>query len=153
MLNSNQSEITSILLQGGADVEKLRSDNGTLLMSAVENLNVPLVQYIIEKGIDVKTRDNDGNVAIHYLNAAVAKNSFLTADELLAKFTKVLAFLQQGGADINAQNGNGETVLLQLAKQKNALYKQLSEILQEQGADVSLKDQYGKTVSDYALGI
>ena len=153
MLNSNQSKITSILLQSGADVEKLRPDNGTLLMSAVENLNVPLVKHIIEKGTNIQTRDNDGNVAIHYLNTAVVKNSALSADDLLAKFTNVLSFLLQGGADINAQNGNGETVLLQLAKQKNALYKQLSEILQEQGADVSLKDQYGKTASDYALGI
>lgn len=153
LLNSNQPEITSILLQNGADIEKVRPDNGTLLMSAVENLNVPLVQYIIEKGANMQTRDNDGNVAIHYLNAAVAKNSSLPADDLTAKFSKVLALLLQGGADINAQNGNGETVLLQLAKQKNALYKQIAEILQEQGADVSLKDQYGKTASDYVLGI
>lgn len=153
MLNSNQSKITSILLQSGADVEKLRPDNGTLLMSAVENLNVPLVKHIIEKGTNIQTRDNDGNVAIHYLNTAVVKNSALSADDLLAKFTNVLSFLLQGGADINAQNGNGETVLLQLAKQRNALYKQISEILQAHGADVSLKDQYGKTAADYALGI
>lgn len=149
-LTAEQAEITELLLQNGANTSVVLLDNRTLLMNAVENLNEPLVQSLLLQGIAMQTRDNDGNIAVHYLLEAVNKNETMPEDELLSRFSRILALLTQYGLDINAQNGNGETLLIRLALQKNKLYAPLSEILMQQGADISLKDQYGRSAADYA---
>lgn len=145
----NQDEITKILLKQGADTDYINPQQQTVLMRAVANLNEILVNEILQKKADISAKDGDGKSAIHYLADAAFDNQNLSADKLKQKIKSVAEKLQKAGADINATNGNGETVLIILAKKDYKLYEKLFKTFEELGINSKLKDQYGKTAADY----
>lgn len=148
-LKYNQPEITALLLAHGADTSYITASGQTLLMAAVQNLNVTLVEYLLKNGADVSMRDKDGNTMLFYVAEALKNRQNLAEDELLAGIKRIMELFAQNGVDVNVQNGNGETLLISLAKEKSPYYSQLLQILTEQGLDAGLKDQYGKTAADY----
>ena len=148
-LKYNQPEITALLLAHGADTSYITASGQTLLMAAVQNLNVTLVEYLLKNGADVSVRDKDGNTMLFYVAEALKNRQNLAEDELLAGIKRIMELFAQNGVDVNVQNGNGETLLISLAKEKSPYYSQLLQILTEQGLDAGLKDQYGKTAADY----
>ena len=93
--------------------------------------------------------DKDGNTMLFYVAEALKNRQNLAEDELLAGIKRIMELFAQNGVDVNVQNGNGETLLISLAKEKSPYYSQLLQILTEQGMDAGLKDQYGKTAADY----
>ena len=149
-LKHNQAEITALLLDHGADTSYTAASGETLLMTAVRNLNVALIEYLLKNGSDVSVRDKNGNTALFYVAEALKNHQQnLAEDELLAEIKRIVELFAQNGVDVNVQNGNGETLLISLAKEKSPYYPQLLQILTEQGLDAGLKDQYGKTAADY----
>lgn len=150
-LTGKQSDMTRLLLNDIKDITFVGSKHSTLMMSAVKNMNIVLLENLLTRGADVHARDVDGNEAFHYLALAARNNKLFSEDEQLKKLEEIVLLLKNHGVDLDVQNGNGETLLIQLAKQNNELYYPLSEILIKNGANVDIKDQYGKTAASYVL--
>lgn len=149
-LKSDKTAITELLLSKGADTSYIAPDGRTLLMIAVQNLNLSLAEHLLQNGADTKARDKNGNIALFYIAEALKENQNLEQNKLLPLVQTMVQKLLQYGIDINTQNGNGETVLIYAAKIKVPYYTELLKILAEQGIDAGVKDQYGKTAADYA---
>lgn len=75
------------------------------------------------KKIDITTRDNEGNTALHI---ALKNHNYKTAIKLI-----------KHGADMNAQNNKGETALHIVSKQHHPHASKMATILIEHGADVN----------------
>ena len=148
MLKDNQSEMTELLLQSGADIEYSPQPDKTMLMYAVKQANATLIKHLLEKGFSVDQRDDDGNDALMYIADMTAENTD-AAEKIVADIKKIVPILQEKGADINNQNNNGETLLIRIAKLKLENYALIADSLIELGANADKKDQYGKTAIDY----
>lgn len=149
-LKADKAAITKLLLDKGADTSYMAPDGRTLLMIAVQNLNIVLAEHLLQNGVDMEIRDKNGNIALFYIAEALKNNQEMKQDKLLSSLKLMAQKLQQFGVDINTQNGNGETVLIYAAKIKVPYYTELLKILTELGIDAQTKDQYGKTAADYA---
>ncbi len=150
LLTTNQAEMTALLLSSGADITFISPENKTLVMSAVEQLNKELLEFLLNNNADINMRDNESNTSIFYLPKAIKKYSDMPQEEFLIKFKDVLKLLLDTGADINERDGNGSTLLILSAQAGSPYYPQILAILTELGANPDIKDQYGKTASDYA---
>lgn len=132
--NMNSKVITA-LLKAGADVNAKNNKGSTPLMKAAGgNPNPEVITTLINAGADVNAIDNRGSTPL----ILAAGN----ADPVV-----VAAFIK-AGANVNARNESGYTPLMQAVR-----YTRDSEaikILLESGADPKAKDNYGKTVIDYA---
>ena len=96
--------------------------------------DVILLNYFIEKDVDVNQPDSDGNTA--FMNA-VSRNNIET-----------IAFLLKQVKDINAVNKKGESALA-LATQYNS--SEVVQFLIKNNADVSVIDANGNNLSYYLI--
>lgn len=151
-MKPEQTEITKILLENGADTEKTASEDRTMLMRAVENMNTTLIETLLQQEADVTAEDDNGNTALQYVANAVPEKSSEVDKKLVAEIKDVIEKLLAKGLDINKQNGNGETVMILLAKRNPLYYNALSEYLLEKGSNTEIKDQYSKRAEDYIVG-
>ncbi|XP_029394654.1 2-5A-dependent ribonuclease [Mus pahari] len=95
----NVEEITSILIQHGADVNARGEGGKTPLISAVERKHTGLVQMLLSReGINIDDRDNEGNTAL-----------LIAVEEQLKKIVQLLL---EKGADTKCGN------LILIAKRK-----------------------------------
>ncbi|MBR6356354.1 MAG: ankyrin repeat domain-containing protein [Alphaproteobacteria bacterium] len=140
-LGNGDPELLELLMQNNVDVTFKTSEGVTVLMDAVEDLNLLLIPYILEHQADVNAQNNDGDNVLAYLSMA-DKNR---AEDIM----KVLELLLKAGVDVNNQNSSGETALILFAKNNPDIYLQVRERLTEIGANAGIKDQYSKTADDY----
>jgi ankyrin repeat protein len=159
-------EAAKILLDYVTDINiringmnNLRSKGWTFLMFAAFWDSVDMATILIEKGIDVDAKNNNGNTA--FIIAACQGNSDLV--ELLIA----------NGADVNATDNEGRTALLRIVtriiENENTDYKddhsqihsmsgtkyeshyyQTFKILLDSGANTEMKDKNGMTALMYA---
>lgn len=126
-------------------------NNESLLMRAVKNLNLPLFEYLsAQKDADFNIKDDNGNslllgAADHFAACKNAEDEQLSTDN----FITIAKVLLKNGADINLRNGNGETLLIKLAKNCKDSYDALAKFVINNGADTEMKDQYNKKAADY----
>lgn len=149
ILNNTQEKMTELLLKNGADINYSPQQDKILLMYAVKQGNLTLINHLIEKGFSVLQADADGNDSLMYVAEMIAQYAHLESKELSDLVKKIVAVLQANGADINEQNSNGETLLIRTAKVVPAKYAEIADTIVSLGADGSKKDQYGKTSADY----
>ena len=95
------------------------------LHRAAERNDLKAIAYLLDHGVDVNSRDEQGRTALHITGSAY------TAEFLLAR-----------GADINATDNSGATPLLVAAIGPSP---QLAELLISKGADIHRCNQYGDT--------
>lgn len=150
ILHHNQNKITELLLANGAEINYSPQSDKTLLMYAVKQANSTLINHMLEKGFSVNQADAEGNTSLMYVSDMVEQYADSPVNEIINDINKVVPILQAKGADINAQNNNGETLLIKIAKQKNPNYALIAAALIDLGAAAEKKDQYGKTAADYA---
>lgn len=93
-----------------------------------------VINYFLNKGVDVNQADQDGNTA--FLNAA-ARNDLA-----------IVTLLQKKVKDINAKNKKGESALA-LAVKRNTL--NVVSFLIEKGADINTIDANGNNLTAYLL--
>ena len=120
------------LIEAGADVNAKSNDGWTALMEAAHNGNVEMVKILIEEKADVNAK----------MTAGVDTGQ--TALMVAAWFGKVDAVkaLIESGADVNAKRPDGQTVLIEAEKSKNAGVDKAIKALIEAGA---VTGQYGVT--------
>ena len=86
---------------------------------------------------------------IKYESEAIKNISNLSEEEKISKFKEIILLLKNKNVDINAQNGNGETLLMKIAQTNPIFYHKLKDFLINEGINPELKDQYGNTAEDY----
>ena len=156
LLKSKSSEMTNLLLQHNADIQFVEKDKRTMLMNAVEKMDLTLIDYLIEKGTDINARDDEGNIALLYIAEAFISN--YEKDEFVGNAKEIIDRFMTQQQDINTRNGNGESLLIRIASKIKKLkditlakqrYAELLEYLQSLGMNVDFEDQYGKTADSY----
>lgn len=132
-------DLLKVLLQNGADINE-QDDSGTsaLLWAARspykwEGKNC--VQFLLENGAKANMANNKGETPL-----------------LVAEKLEVLQALLAHGADVNAQDENGQTALMHIAQIYDPKGEKTKWLL-EHGADVNRRDKKGKTALDYATTV
>lgn len=140
--------------------------NGSALVVAAINNHLPVLNFMLSKGLDVNVKDKDGNAALigasfeghveavslilqHKPDINIIDKNGSTALICASSkgFTDIARILTQNNADINIQNLQRETAFRAAVKSD---YLDVCKILLMQNADVSTFDKNGKTAFDYA---
>jgi len=102
-------EMWEMLISAGADIDAVSSK---VLHAAARDGNIRTCEYLIEYGIDVNGKSDEGFTPLHH---AAVKD-----------LPEVCKFLREVGADLTAQTDKGYTPI-DLAKQR--MYKSVIEVL------------------------
>jgi ankyrin repeat protein len=138
----SSAKICEILLEvKGCNVNALTGYSLTPLMIVCvleykEEETVEKAKLFIERGADVKKKDEDGDTALHLA-------CFLGRPE-------VVAILLEAGCDVNSL-GNANQIPLMYACQNRVFGERIIPILIEGGADISVKDNEGDTAVNHAF--
>jgi ankyrin repeat protein len=149
---SGNVEVAKLLMDKGADAHAKMNFGDTVLMYAAESGNLDLVKAILDKGVDVNARDTAGNTALRY---SVGTRLGDLNDDMHVYYEstgrsvdpEIVKLLIEKGADVNAEDGLGQTVLMGAAKGK---HPEVLRILIDRGAEVNLKDKEGHTALMHA---
>jgi len=106
------------LISEGADLNPKKNIMGwTLLQTAIQNRRTEIVTLLIDKGADIKAKDNRGRTPLHFAAETGQKE---VVEQLIAK-----------GAEINVTDGRADNAL-SLAKKNNN--KEIIDLLVKNGA-------------------
>jgi ankyrin repeat protein len=157
---SGQVEVAKLLLAAGAKLDG-QSPYGSALTFAELGGSVPMIEFLLARGINVNPPRPDG---ITVLMLAARNGHAQTVQQLLAKKAPLAATDNDGGTALiyAARNGRTEVARILLAKGAaidavdsrgwSALthaavngHRACTELLLEQGADPNLRDKKGRT--------
>lgn len=118
-----------------SEAEKGRSRvPGSVMFRPVKESDEPLVQALIERGIDLTARNEHGDTALH-VAAAMAGN------------TEIATRLVEAGSDVNARGKGGATPLHYAVHSSD---KKTIQLLLDQDADITAIDADQKSVLHWA---
>lgn len=154
--------ITAFLDGGINPNAQNESDGRTVLISAAARGDLEVVNVLVQRGADVKVRDNRGYTALSHaiearyddvatvllnhpnldpngrgLNGITALTSYVWRDH-----KEAVRKLLERGADVNAQDNDGDAALHGVAQTGNV---EILNMLLEKGADPNLKNKQGGT--------
>ena len=139
---SGPLEMLKFLLDRDAASLTKRDDNGfTLLHGAADHAHLEVVQFLLERGLDVNSRSADGYTPLH----AAANGYFTNEVQDEVQYVAVIQQLLAHGAKVNAPMENGQTPLHRAAEWGRP--KILAALLAA-GADSNARDLSGKTAVD-----
>jgi ankyrin repeat protein len=133
-VRQKQIETVSYLLDKGADVNAVNTNQQTPLHVAAYIGSADIAGLLIENGADVSLADYQMHTPLHY----AARSGSNEVTELLLK----------NGAPLEAKNTYGRTPLLLCAREQGT--PEVARILIEAGADVNVKDKYESTPLELA---
>ncbi|KAL9095262.1 MAG: hypothetical protein Q9165_002518 [Trypethelium subeluteriae] len=113
------------------DLEDKDDDGLTVLHRAVWNNELSLVQTLIQQGANVRSKANDGKMALHYA-ALNPKKGF--------PILKMLLLKTEARELINTKDDRGQAPIHYLAR--NGFTRSI-QLLAEYGADINVADDYG----------
>lgn len=155
-------EIIRLLLEKGADVNAKDTKGITALMCAAAQGHTKAVEILLDKDADINAEATNGWDALMFaevMDMNQTNMSGLNASELLLEKgtgginaalmyaanqgdTNGVVLLLDKGADVNAKNNYGDTLLMQVA---TTGHTNTVELLLDKGADINAKDSFGKT--------
>lgn len=155
---SGNETVARVLAEKKGNMSHINNEGTNILMAAANGGNPEVVKYVLENSnISINARDNNRNNALHY---AINSNKVRTV-ELFARGEWREGIEKQSGAtrqnlietligqgvDINAQNRDGRTPLIDAVLKGDNTTVQM---LIEHGADINKADKYGNTALIYA---
>ena len=162
------TQIVTLLMRAGANINyAVPPFNNTILMFAVENEQIPVIDQLLYAGVNVNAKNNAQETAL----MIAAELGFLEIVKKLIKFNadlnvsdehgktplmaaieseniEVIAALIKAGADLDLANEDEDTALMIAAYQSS--YDIVSALLKA-GAQINIKNNSGKTALDAAL--
>ncbi|MCA1959573.1 MAG: ankyrin repeat domain-containing protein [Desulfomonile sp.] len=148
------------LLDEGADINAPDEDGVTPCMQAAVQGDAELVELLLQRGADVNRKDAMGSTALslaieggnpRVVKALLARDRARGSVELIEASRSgrgdVVKVLLQGGANANAQDEQGNTLLMLAA---GAGDLPLVKMLLERGADVNARNHQGVTALAWA---
>ena len=123
-------EMVMVLVDSGADVNSINM-NKPVLISAVENEQIAIVEYLLASGADVNIKVDNNYSAISYPNNLA-----------------IVKILVASGADVNFKNSYNSTPLI-FATSRGDL--EIVKYLVDSGADINLKNNDGSKAIDIAI--
>lgn len=130
-------EIAELLLDAGADPSIRDKRGGEALFGAIARETPEVARLLAEQGSDLFTRDDQDRTLLHEA-ASRLWNSTETLQWLLDR-------TYAGGGLVDRKDKTGVTPLM-LASNEN-----VADLLLAFGADLSVKDESGKTAADHAV--
>ncbi len=153
------TDVIALLLERGANANAtlrrpllMRQHNGgdaqlgegaTPLMRATKAAEIEVMRQLLRGGADPRLRTKNGTTA---LTLAVARGGRGVSEETAVSAT---ALLLDSGADLHAVNDSGQSAL-HLAVGRG---DRIVTFLVERGARLDVKDTFGRTALDVALGV
>jgi len=131
-LFSNNFEFVELLINKGADLLVTNKDGYTVLHAAVEAGILKAIDLFLDRHIDVHAKTTEGKTPLHLTNTQ--------KDQM-----EMIAALLAAGANVNAVDNNGETILHYAARYKNYF---IAAYLVDYGAQLDLQNKKGKTPVD-----
>lgn len=138
-----QIAVVKSLLEAKTEVNKRDKQGNTALMFACYKGYVTIVELLLAAGADV----NAGNGYSTALSMAVSDPPDVSKSRAIA--TKIAAMLIDRGADVQARNDYGWTVLLEASRQGHT---EVVKMLLDKGAEVNQANRLGITPLMYASG-
>jgi ankyrin repeat protein len=165
-------DIVELLLEKGADIE-LKDDEGQTVLQCAAGQGYPsIVEMLLSRNAVIQAKDGEGRTALHFAarrghDGVVIMLLEKRADPALkdAQGRTALHFAAGYGSEkvverllelpnrdtINLQDRHGQTALHFAARGKQAggKYEEVRKMLTQKGADRTLTDRSGRTVSWY----
>jgi|GEM_PF-2178415 len=132
LFNARNIDMSSLLINFGADPKAIDSHRRTLLMQASQDGNIELTKFYINKGLNINQKDKYGRTALYY--------SAGNPSDGVAKL------LIESGAYIDVQNSEGLTPLMFSASEGCV---SVFKYLLENNADQNIIDAKGKDLDWY----
>ncbi len=130
-----RTEMVSLLLDYGADIDISDADGEKALLYAAEKGHAEVISLLIEKEANIHAENLDGYTVLTF---KVIEGNIAMVKQLL-----------ELGANVNIVDSDGKTPLLLAAEKGHA---EIFALLLDAGADIHAKDGYGNTVLMYVAG-
>ena len=164
---NNNPDTIKVLLRSGADVNVTNNQGWTPLMSALandSNSNTQIIKMLVDAGADVSIKNKNGRTArdfaIRKKDPAIQKLAdtlLFTSDNPTNDLLNIIKdsrttvaqieALINAGADINAKDKQGNSILMQAAKYNSNI--KVIKTLINLGADVNIKNDKGQSTEDF----
>lgn len=156
--HGRQDEVGSLIAQGANVNAHDPGDGSTPLIIATQRDHAGLVSLLLQKGADVRAKDDSGFTPLIYATKApIAKMLIDKGADVNARgldkmtplikaagtgLSEVVKVLLEAGADVNAKDAGGSTALI--AATDNG-FQDIAGVLLRKGADANAADGTGRT--------
>ncbi|MBF8246964.1 MAG: ankyrin repeat domain-containing protein [Rickettsia sp.] len=164
----NSQEVTELLIKLGAIVDQQNDQGETALIIASKFGNISQAKILLKAGANVNQKDNKGNTSLLTpIQNSLLENYNVYSLEQEREFTgtmghlildpdalkaepKLINMLVRFGAEINVQNINGQTPLIQASESND--YDRVRYLIHHK-ADINYQDNLGQTALMVALKV
>jgi ankyrin repeat protein len=148
LMEANSPAKIKLLVTHGAQLNARNEEGETALMHAVDRGDAEVVEALLQAGADASVQDAAGATALMHALSDEWKYSAEEANKLTKRRLEAarLLFREKLG-NINAQNVNGETLLIRAASSGET---EMVKNLIRRGADVNRTDVLGNTAAVFA---
>jgi ankyrin repeat protein len=134
---NNNMYITKLLLDNGADVDKMSADDNTSLMLASYQHNLEIFNYILTKNPNILAKNKRGWNSLMWACDNSSPNE--------SGNSEIISILIQKGSELNEKNILGETALNLIATDINEYSSLHMLLLLDAGADPNIPNNKGNT--------